>query len=84
MPLATTVTSKGQVTIPLTFRELLGIKAGQKVVFFTRRRAKTKELVLKPAKSFLDLQGVFAKSGVKYSKKAARRAYIKDVVAGKI
>jgi len=32
-------------------------------------------------KDFADLRGVFAKSGVKYNKKAARKAYIKDIVA---
>jgi AbrB family looped-hinge helix DNA binding protein len=27
------ITKKGQITIPLKFRELLGIKAGEKVLF---------------------------------------------------
>jgi len=77
----TTVTSKGQVTIPLTFRELLGIQPGQKIEFFTKR--KTRELVLRPVPSLLDLKG-YLKTNKKYNKKAARKAFIKDVVVGKI
>ncbi|MDZ4229465.1 MAG: hypothetical protein U1C50_04415 [Patescibacteria group bacterium] len=39
--------------------------------------------IKKPVADFADLMGVFA-SKKKYSKAAARRAYIKDVIAGKI
>lgn len=42
----TTVTSKGQVTIPKAVRELLGIRPGSKVEF---RRRKDGSVVLVPA-----------------------------------
>ena len=46
--MATTVTSKGQVTVPKTVRDYLGIKAGSAVMF---ERLPTGEVVLRPAKS---------------------------------
>lgn len=46
--MATTVTSKGQVTVPKTVRDYLGIKAGSAVTF---ERLATGEVVLRPAKS---------------------------------
>jgi AbrB family looped-hinge helix DNA binding protein len=46
--MATTVTSKGQVTVPKTVRDYLGIKAGSAVTF---ERLATGEIVLRPAKS---------------------------------
>jgi AbrB family looped-hinge helix DNA binding protein len=45
---ATTVTSKGQVTVPKAVRDYLGIKAGSAVTF---ERLATGEIVLRPAKS---------------------------------
>jgi len=77
----TTITTKGQVTIPVYFRELLKIKSGQKIEFAANKKAN--ELMLKPVKDFSSYKG-FIKSSKKFSKKAARKAYIKDVVAGKI
>jgi antitoxin PrlF len=46
--MATTVTSKGQVTVPKTIRDYLGIKAGSAVTF---ERLASGEIVLRPAKS---------------------------------
>jgi AbrB family looped-hinge helix DNA binding protein len=46
--MTTTVTSKGQVTVPKTVRDYLGIKAGSAVTF---ERLATGEVVLRPAKS---------------------------------
>ena len=44
----TTVTSKGQVTVPKSVRDYLGIKPGSAVTF---ERLVTGEVVLRPAKS---------------------------------
>ncbi len=44
--MTTTVTSKGQVTIPKAVRDLLGIKPGSKVDF---RRNEEGDIVLMPA-----------------------------------
>lgn len=50
-----TVTRKGQVTIPKVMRDALGLELGDRVAF--RRRGL--ELVVKPVKrSILDLEGV--------------------------
>jgi AbrB family looped-hinge helix DNA binding protein len=46
MSMATTVTSKGQVTIPKPFREHLGIGPGSKVAF---RRAADGSIVIEKA-----------------------------------
>lgn len=43
----TTVTSKGQVTVPKAVRDYLGIKAGSAVTF---ERLASGEVVLRPAK----------------------------------
>jgi AbrB family looped-hinge helix DNA binding protein len=68
----TTITSKGQVTIPAYFRQQLGLQAGQKVSFSLSQK-QPKKLVLKPIPDFLSLQGII-KTKRKYSKKAARKA----------
>ncbi|MEJ0040262.1 MAG: AbrB/MazE/SpoVT family DNA-binding domain-containing protein [Gammaproteobacteria bacterium] len=57
--MATTVTSKGQVTVPKTVRDYLGIKAGSAVTF---ERLSTGEVVLRPTKPDKKRRGsVFAK-----------------------
>jgi AbrB family looped-hinge helix DNA binding protein len=45
--MATTVTSKGQVTVPKAVREYLGLKGGSAVIF---ERLPSGEIVLRPAK----------------------------------
>lgn len=81
MTILSTVTTKGQVTIPQEFRDMLNIKAGQKVAF---SKGKSKGLNIKPIADFVDLKGIFANPKIKYDKKKARKAFIKDVIAGKI
>lgn len=57
--MATTVTSKGQVTVPKAVRDYLGIKAGSAVTF---ERLATGEVVLRPAKVNKKQRGsIFAK-----------------------
>ncbi len=52
--LASTMTRKGQVTIPKAIRDRLGVKEGEKVLFVMRG----KEVVLKVVKgTILDLRG---------------------------
>jgi antitoxin PrlF len=45
---ATTMTTKGQVTVPKVVREYLGLKAGSAVTF---ERLASGEVVLRPAKA---------------------------------
>lgn len=67
----TTVTQKGQVTIPVDIRRFLQIDTGDQVAFI-----KTKDqVVLKPARSFLDLKGSIKKSR-KFSDKDADKAIL--------
>lgn len=80
MDTITTITQKGQVTIPVSFRQKLGLGTGSKVKF---EYTQDKELVLKPALDFGSLRG-YLKSSKKYSKAKARKAYLKDVLAGRI
>lgn len=54
MQFTTTVTQKGQATIPIFIREKLGIKPNSKVSFEINDRNET---VIKPVKDFLSLRG---------------------------
>jgi len=60
----TTLTQKGQVTIPIQIRKYLGINSREKVAF-SRLNDK---IVISSAKDFLSLKGS-VKSGQKYSDK---------------
>lgn len=53
MTLTSTITQKGQVTIPLFIRQALGFWPKMKVVFVKRQD----RLYIKPAVNFLDLAG---------------------------
>lgn len=77
----TTITQKGQVTIPAYYRQQLGLQVGQKVRFWLRDNA-SDELSLKPIPEFTSLKGIL-KSNKKYSKKKARAAISRDIAAGK-
>ena len=75
----TTITQKGQVTIPIEFRRKLGLVANSKVKISMRFN----KVQLQPAVSLDDLFGIL-KSNKKFDKKKARAAYMPDVLAGKI
>lgn len=75
----TTITQKGQVTIPIEFRRKLGLEANSKVKISMRFN----KVQLQPAVSLDDLFGIL-KSDKKFDKKKAREAYMPDVLAGKI
>ena len=79
MILMTTVTTKGQVTIPIDIRDKFDLAPGRKVKF----QIKDNDVFIRPVADFADLMGTFP-SKKKYSKAAARRAHIKDIIAGKI
>ncbi|OGC56074.1 MAG: hypothetical protein A3H50_00505 [Candidatus Levybacteria bacterium RIFCSPLOWO2_02_FULL_37_10] len=59
---SSSLTQKGQVTIPHEMRSHLGLKPSDKVVFIRN----DKEVILRPAKDFLKLKGSI-KSKIKYS-----------------
>ena len=65
----TTVTEKGQATIPLPIRNKLGLKPGQKVIF----EEKGQEVVIKKVPLLSQLRGSL-KSQIKYSDKKANKA----------
>ena len=81
MTLMTTVTTKGQVTIPSYFREKLKLRSGSLIAF--KSAPDTETLILRPIPDFADLRGIF-KTKKRFSKRLARAAYIKDLIAGKI
>ena len=78
----TTMTQKGQVTIPLPLREKLGLTTGTKIHFRYHPREPDK-LILASVGDLLSLKGA-VKTRKRYSKAAARRVYLPDVLAGKI
>lgn len=69
MMYSTSITQKGQVTIPAPIRKKLGLKTGQKVAFTDRG----KEVVIEPIPNFFDLMGSL-KTKKKYDKRKARGA----------
>lgn len=64
-----TVTSKGQATIPAPIRKKLGIKPGQKIVF----KDSGKDIQIKASVKPADLMGIL-KTNIKYNKVKARKA----------
>jgi len=83
MTYTTTVTRKGQITIPKDFRDDLDIKTGQKISMILEGKGEFSKIALKPIPRLEDLMGII-KTNKKYSKEAARKAYIPEVVAGRI
>lgn len=77
----TSVTQKGQVTIPVAYRRLLGISSKAKVRFFYE--PKTKELRMVPLTTISSLRGVF-KTKKKYDKKKVRELFYRDLARGKV
>lgn len=70
----TTVTQKGQVTIPVFIRKKLGITTGSKVIFTT----KNKVVNLEPAEDIKSLLGSLRRDNkLKYTDKKADNAVLK-------
>ncbi len=80
MDLTTTITQKGQVTVPAKYRKELNLRTGTKVSF---QYNFDNELTLKPIRDFTSLRGYFT-SSKRYSKNKARETYIKDVISKKV
>ena len=64
------ITKKGQVTIPMKFRDILGIKTGEKVVFDVEEEKITlKKAQIDPVSDIVGLgKGIFG-TGVAYQQK---------------
>lgn len=82
MSYVTTLTTKGQVTVPNYFRQQLQLQVGHKIMF-QRNPDQAGELILKPVVDFASLRGAL-KTSKKYNRFRARRAFLKDVLANKI
>lgn len=81
MEFATTVTSKGQVVVPVFYRKKLGISPGKMVKF--SYDSQLHKLTLTPVENFLFFKGVL-KGRKKYDKKVARKLFVKDLIKGKV
>jgi len=57
MVYSTTITKKGQITIPKEIREILKLKEGKKLQIELEKRRK--EIKIKPTPDILDLAGTF-------------------------
>ncbi|MCP9443534.1 MAG: AbrB/MazE/SpoVT family DNA-binding domain-containing protein [Nitrospira sp.] len=78
--LESTITRKGQVTIPKVIRDRLGIKEGEKVLFVVRGE----EVILKVIKgTILDLKGSVQPSAHPEDFERIRRS-VKQAVAKKV
>lgn len=72
----TTITSKGQVTIPVFIREQYGFNTGDKVLFNVDEN---KKVTLEAAPDFFQFRGV-ASSELAFNIKKMRQAAITDLV----
>ncbi len=77
---ATTLTRKGQITIPKPIRDRLGVREGEKVLFVVRGN----EVVLKVLRgNILDLKGSVKATAHPENFEAVRRS-VKKAVAAKV
>lgn len=80
MQFSTTVTQKGQATIPAPIRKKLGIKPNSKVVFELNEK---NEAVIKPIPDFLTLRGSLKTDkpfDIEDMDKAVEEAVVKEYV----
>jgi len=75
--ITTTITKKGQVTIPISVRKALGVKPRDRVVFLP----KGKDFIVRPTINFLSLRGSI-KSRKKFDIKAMEKAAEEQAVSG--
>lgn len=76
--MASTVTSKGQVTIPKEIRMMFNIKPSDKIDFFVEDG----KVILKPVKTLSDFRGAIARKGK--GNIATERACVKKAVSKRI
>jgi len=74
----TTITQKGQVTVPLPYRTQLNIQPGQHIRFIPHD-TNPRQLIIEPVIDLLSLQGVI-KTNKKFSKTKARKVYEQHIV----
>ncbi len=74
MQFVTTLTQKGQVTIPIHIRKKLDVKSGQKIAFEERGG----EIIVKGAPDFLSLMGSL-KANKKFDEQKVREAVSKHL-----
>lgn len=77
MPELSTVTQKGQVTIPIAIRNSWGLQPQEQVVFIKKQAV----VEIKPAVNFFDLKGSI-KTRKQFSDQAANRAVGKYLTKG--
>ncbi len=75
MQFTTSVTQKGQATIPVQIRQLLGIKANTKIVFELKNN---QEVSIKPVQDFFSLKGS-VKTNRPFNVKAMEKA-VEDAI----
>lgn len=76
---ATTITSKGQVTIPKAIRELLGVRAGDRVSFFQTQDGQI--VVQAETVDLRSLRGVLAHEGPAVSLEEMEEAIAEGALA---
>lgn len=69
MEAESTLTSKGQLTVPKEIRELLGLKEGRKVLFIVRGQEAV--MVPKPRSGVADLQKL--RSSIKFTEEQLKK-----------
>lgn len=77
MQFTTSVTQKGQATIPVAIRKTLGIKANSKIVFELRN---SNEATIRPVADFFSLKGS-VKTNKPFNLKAMEKAIKDEVIA---
>jgi len=78
MPIAT-VSTKGQITLPIASRRALGIKPHDRVTIEVRQA----EIVVKPVPDFFELKGFLGKGATPEEEREAMLKAVSDHVLGK-
>lgn len=79
MTYTVSITSQGQISIPVKFRRELGLNTGKKALV----SLEDKKLVIEPVKDFLELRGSL-KTNIKASPKQIRGAFGKYLAAASV
>lgn len=74
-----TVSTKGQITLPVASRRALGIKPHDRVTIEVRQT----EIVVKPVPDFFELDGFLGKGATQEEEREAMMAAVAEHVLGK-